>query len=274
MNYIALHIDCQTDFAEILIAELSVFPFDTFEERENGISAYMPEDQFDESSVADIKVRYQPHISRWEVESIEKKNWNEEWEKNYEPVIVNDKVVVRAVFHQSYPDYPYEIVINPKMSFGTGHHATTSLILKQQLEMDFTDKVVADFGTGTGVLAIMAHKLGAREIFVNDVDDWCIDNSRENFELNQVRNYEAQLGPVSQLQIDKSFDIIIANINKNVLLDEMHRYTELLKEDGWLVLSGFYEHDNEDIINYVEPLGPKFFSTETKNDWSVLVFKK
>ncbi|WP_373400530.1 50S ribosomal protein L11 methyltransferase [Algoriphagus halophilus] len=202
-----------------------------------------------------------------------KVNWNEEWEKNYDPIEVDDLVFVRASFHDPAPGFQYEIVINPKMSFGTGHHATTYQMLKHQAEIDHKGKRVLDVGSGTGILAIMAHLLEAQEIEAFDIDEWCVENGNENFDLNGLST-RMDIGTIREVNPQGKFDIILANINKNILLDEMEIYAELLDSKGFLLLSGFYTEDIEDLLDHAAPLGLSLYKKNSKDNWAALILQK
>src|SRR5690606_20374736 len=180
-------------------------------------------------------------------DKIEKQNWNEEWEKNYEPIIVDDKCLIRASFHNLDKKYPYEIIITPKMSFGTGHHQTTYLMIKSQLDIDHEGKRVLDAGCGTAILSIMASKRGAKEVEAFDIDEWSITNGNENCEVNSCTNIRLQQGTITEVEIHGEFDVVLANINKNVLLDEIKIYQQYLNKDGLLLLSGFFTTDIDDL---------------------------
>ena len=274
MSYVGVHFVCEAHLGELLIATLSIHSFDTFEETYHGFSAYCKELNFDLETIEAIVSQYLPMGSiSYSCEDIPRINWNEEWEKNYSPVIIDDQIIVRAIFHPTQPLFPYEIIINPKMSFGTGHHSTTSLVLKMQLSFNHKKKKVYDFGSGTGVLAIMSHKLGASAIVATDIDDWCIENARENFQLNNCPGILMQ-GPIKSLSLTEPADIILANINKNVLLAELPEYAKLLSPEGHLILSGFYEQDIIELKEAAKKLALEFLEEETKNQWAVVVFKK
>lgn len=243
MNFIELEVIANPEISEIILAELSQLPFDTFEETDSGIKAYTEEGSFDIAAVEEIINRYQALGDiQYSTKSIEKVNWNEEWEKNFSPIKVHDQIHVRATFHDRDDSFPYEIIIEPKMSFGTGHHDTTHQILQAQLEIDHKDKIVLDAGTGTGILAIMAKKLGASKVYANDIDQWCVDNSHENYSLNNCQDIVTELGTV-EIFDNLKVDVLLANINKNVLLSEMSMYSVLLNSGGIIVFSGFYEDD-------------------------------
>ncbi|MEQ9304061.1 MAG: 50S ribosomal protein L11 methyltransferase, partial [Marinoscillum sp.] len=229
MSFITLNIICDEEKRELLFAELSLFPFDAFEETEIGILASCEKDAWEPDEVKQVMDRYQVE---YQVEEVARINWNEEWEKNYDPVIVGDQCIVRATFHQPKPEYPYEIIITPKMSFGTGHHATTWQVLKYQLGIDHVDKRVIDVGCGTGALAIMAHKRGASDISAVDIDDWCIENSAENFSLNDCEHIKLLLGGIEVVPENEKFDLMLANINKNVLLEQLSEYKKRLSSQA------------------------------------------
>jgi ribosomal protein L11 methyltransferase len=273
MDYLEFKISCREEFREILIAELSEIGFDSFLETEEGIDVYAPSDSFDRESFEGVLSQYQDAASISVKEGkVAKVNWNEEWEKNYDPIAVGDLVYVRASFHPSQAGFQHEIVINPKMSFGTGHHATTYQMLKLQGEVDHQGKRVLDVGSGTGILAIMAHLLGAKEVQAFDIDDWCVDNGNENFALNGM-DIQMGLGTIRDVNPSGLFDIVLANINKNVLLDEIPIYAGLLKPDGFLFLSGFYTPDVDDLMEIASPLGLKLEKQSERNQWAALVLR-
>jgi len=274
MDYLEFKIKCLDEFREILIAELSEIGFDSFLETEEGIDAYTLKADFDREAFDEIISQYKEEgkLSVSEV-TMPKVNWNEEWEKNYDPIPVDDLVYVRASFHPSVPGFRHEIVINPKMSFGTGHHATTFQMLRNQGQIDHFGKRVLDVGSGTGILAIMADILGAKEVEAFDIDDWCVDNGNENFDLNNVKT-KMGLGTIREVDPQDTFDIILANINKNVLLDEMSIYADLLVVNGYLLLSGFYTEDVSDLMECATPLGMNLMSERSKDNWAALILQK
>lgn len=274
MSFKQINVQCHEDVAQILMAEMSVIGYDIFEENEEGFTTSIASEQFNKVDLQTVFDKYHQLFDfQWKSFDIEKVNWNEEWEKNYQPVQVGDQVYVRAIFHEPKPEFPFEIVIHPKMSFGTGHHDTTHLVLKQQLTIPHQDCKVYDFGSGTGILAIMAGLLGATSILGNDVDDWCIENAKENLSLNKI-NAEMLLGPVKSLNLTQQAEIILANINKNILMEEMEEYARLLKPNGHLVISGFYQADIPDLEKKGHDLGLLSKHHETKNKWSTVVFTK
>lgn len=274
MDYLEFKFKCLEDFREILIAELAEIGFDSFLETEDGFDAYIPEEGFDREAFQSVIEAYQDSAEIQLSEGkMPKVNWNEEWEKNYDPIAVGDLVYVRASFHPPQTGFRHEIVINPKMSFGTGHHATTFQMLKHQGELDHQGKRVLDVGSGTGILAIMAHLLGASEVQAFDIDDWCVDNGNENFDLNGMRT-RMGLGTIRQVNPQGPFDIVLANINKNVLLDEMEIYASKLKPEGFLLLSGFYAEDVEDLVSLGKKLGLNWIKTSTRENWAALILQK
>jgi ribosomal protein L11 methyltransferase len=274
MDYLEFKINCLEEFREILIAELAEIGFDSFLETETGIDAYAPEAEFDREAFDQLIGSYQEAAGITLTEGkMPKVNWNEEWEKNYDPIAVDDLVYVRASFHESQPGFKHEIVINPKMSFGTGHHATTFQMLRHQGELVHQGKRVLDVGSGTGILAIMAHLLGASQVEAFDIDDWCVDNGNENFDLNGLST-RMGLGTIRQVNPRGPFEIVLANINKNVLLDEMEIYGSLLVAKGYLLLSGFYTQDIDDLVNAAKPLGLDLIKSSEKDNWAALILQK
>jgi len=272
-DFILLTVTCPSELSDILIAELGELGFDSFQEEENGFLGAISSAQFDADFVSEVFKRYkvQGEIT-WDQAFVNKENWNKKWEENYEPVFVEDKIVVRASFHKIEKRYPYDIIINPKMSFGTGHHETTWLMLKQELALDMKSKLVLDAGCGTGVLSIMASKLGARKIVGFDIEEWAVENAIENLELNGVEGFIVN-GSIDRIA-EKEFDVILANINKNVLLEHLQEYADRLVENGSLLISGFYTEDIDDLIIAAEKANLKKIESSAKNNWALLVFKK
>lgn len=274
MDYLEFKIGCQEEFREILIAELADIGFDSFLETESGIDAYILESEFNRADFNQIIETYQDSAQLLVNEAkMPKVNWNEEWEKNYDPIAVDNLVYVRASFHKPKEGFLHEIVINPKMSFGTGHHATTYQMLRHQFEVDHKNKRVLDVGSGTGILAIMAHLLGAKEVEAFDIDEWSVENGNENFDLNGLGT-RMGMGTIRQIKPSGSFDLVLANINKNVLLDEMKIYSDLLVTGGYLLLSGFYTQDIEDLVREALPLGLYLINSSDRENWAALILKK
>ena len=270
MDFITISVKCPASLNDIIIAELFESDFDSFQELEDGFEGSCEAASFSEEALKKVLEKYGVSYS---LEEQEKINWNEEWEKNYDPILVDDKCLVRATFHQPDPSIEYDIVVNPKMSFGTGHHATTYLMLSHQMQLDHQDKKVLDVGCGTGILSIMAAKRGALEIVATDIDDWCIENSKENFSLNEVKNVRLLKGQIDVVQ-NGPFDIVIANINKNVLMDQIKTYSVLLNSNGHLLLSGFYQVDIPDLIKEGEKQGLLHEFQNAKEDWAMIVLTK
>jgi ribosomal protein L11 methyltransferase len=273
-KYIEVKFTCSEEFKEILIAELYALGFDSMMETETGLDAYVIIEDFDLPILEELTARYSEANISFVTSEFENKNWNAEWEKNYAPIIVEDKCLVRATFHENLGDYQYEIIITPKMSFGTGHHATTYLMIKHQMSINHQNKRVLDAGCGTAILAVMAEKLGAKEVLAYDIDEWSIENAPENVALNDSKNITVQGGTIRSIKIDGTFDIILANINKNVLLDELEDYSKFIVDNGYVILSGFYIEDNDDVIAKANEAGLYLESKSDKDNWSSLIFIK
>lgn len=275
MFYTRLQVVCDSQFADILMAEIAEAGFDTFMETEKGFEAYGEENLTNARLLADIQQKYQ-HVSPllFFQDRVARENWNEEWEKNVEPIIVEDQCLIRAAFHVIDRKYPYEIVITPKMSFGTGHHATTQLMIGQQLQLDHQGKRVMDAGCGTGVLSIMAHLRGATETVAFDIDEWSVINAQENVELNRAQSISVWQGKLGDRHYAQPFDIILANINKNVLLVDLPAYAQHLAAGGHLLLSGFYREDCTDLVEAARPVGFVPLRETTREGWASLLLQK
>jgi len=276
MNYIELKLSVDAEFSDIFMAELGELGYETFTEESYGLNAYITEDLFSEENLDSMIERYlgMTQIS-YSFKSLEKKNWNEEWEKSYEPISVFENgILVRASFHEPNPAYQYEIVINPKMSFGTGHHETTSMILGLQLkEINHADKKVLDVGCGTGILAIMASKLGASEVAAFDIEEWAAENSRENVALNHCENVVVRQGTIEDEPAEQ-YDVVLANINRNILMRDIPQYINFMKPNASLLaVSGFYEHDIADIEKVANEVGLVKIGGTSKNNWASVIFE-
>ncbi len=274
MDFIEVTLHVNADFADIMTAELGELGFDAFVDTEDGFSAYIEEEKYSEEALLVTIQRYAEIVQiTYTVQKIERQNWNEEWERNFEPLFIGNQVSVRASFHTRPEQAKYDIVINPKMSFGTGHHETTTLMIENQLTLDHQGKRVLDMGCGTGILAIMAGELGASEIVAVEIEDWTVENARENAALNNYSQIDVRLGGAETIAGEQPFDIILANINRNVLLDDMHTYTAVLKPECWLLLSGFYTEDLPVIQQKAEDLGLLYQSHRVKNNWVSALFR-
>ncbi|MFM6975224.1 MAG: 50S ribosomal protein L11 methyltransferase [Sphingobacteriaceae bacterium] len=260
---------------DILIAELAEIGFDTFEEVENGFKAFIPSTQFDEYALqAILKANEALFQFTYQNNHIPQKNWNEVWESNFEPIFIADKIYVRATFHPARPEFPYEIVIDPKMAFGTGHHQTTSLIMEMMLEEDFVGKKVLDMGCGTGILAILAEKMGATQLDAIDYDPLSYESTMENAAFNGAHHIRALCGSKEVIP-QETYDIILANINRNILLDQLDAYAAVLIPGGKLYLSGFYETPDWDILKEkAGSLGLTYQNHRVNKDWTAAKFIK
>lgn len=276
MQFIEVKINTTPELSEILIGELVEVGFDSFQETETGLDAYIEESVFSEPVLKEILLKYSEGQNiPYTVGLLENKNWNEEWEKNFQPVMIGEDCIVRASFHQPDKKYRYDIVINPKMSFGTGHHETTSMMIMHQLEIEHEGKAVMDAGSGTGILAILASRRGAQLVDAFDIEDWAFENLKENAILNGCSNILISQADITKADLRVTqYDIILANINRNVLLEEMPEYAKRLKTLGKLVLSGFYKEDIVLLETRAGEFGFKKTSQKEKNNWASLVFIK
>ncbi|WP_233884017.1 50S ribosomal protein L11 methyltransferase [Tenacibaculum piscium] len=258
---------------EILIAELGDVGFESFVENENGVTAYIQKNDWKETILDAIFILKSADFTiNFEQKEIEQTNWNAEWEKNFNQIQVDDLVSIRAPFHEN-PQLKYDIVIEPKMSFGTGHHETTHMMVQHLINLDVADKKVLDMGCGTGILAIFAEMKGANPIDAIDIDAWCYENSVENVTRNNCKNISVFEGD-SSLLTDKKYDVIIANINRNILLNDMKTYTNCLNKTGVLLLSGFYSEDIPIIDAEVSKYGLTLNKTIKRNNWVALQYQK
>ncbi|MBZ9632633.1 50S ribosomal protein L11 methyltransferase [Salegentibacter sp. LM13S] len=257
--------------SEILVAELGYLGFESFVEEEDGITAYIPAEEYEDDLLAGVHIlqseEFQITYSKGEIEQV---NWNEEWEKNFSPIMVDDICSVRAPFHPE-PDTEFDIVIEPKMSFGTGHHATTHMMIQHILKNDWNDKAVLDMGCGTGVLAILASMKGAKFVDAIDIDNWCYQNTLENVDRNECDNINVEEGGAELLQ-DRKYDMILANINRNILLRDLPIYKNCLNKDGNLFLSGFYEEDIPIIKEACKKLDLEYNNHVERSNWVAIKF--
>jgi len=256
---------------EILMAQLAEIGFESFVETDEGLSAYIQKENWDPHLLQDIQILNSDEFRiSYDFKEIEQVNWNETWESSFNPILVDDTVTVRAPFHKQ-ATTTYDLIIEPKMSFGTGHHETTHMMIQFLLRNDLENKTVLDMGCGTGVLAILAEKLGASAVDALDIDAWCYSNSLENVERNACDKITVKQGDVSLLQ-ERVYDVIIANINRNILLQDLHKYVESLNDNGMLFLSGFYTDDIPEIMAACEAQLLKFNEIIERGQWVALKF--
>jgi ribosomal protein L11 methyltransferase len=259
---------------EPIIAWLGESDFDMFEERSDGVNAYIQASHFNEHDLIEaLSAIPGAKNIRYDVSLIKDQNWNSKWESNFEPVMISDQVFIRAPFHESRKGFRFEIVIEPKMSFGTGHHATTVLMMELMLADDFKDKSVLDMGCGTGILSILAEKIGASNVIAVDIEEWAFENCRENTEKNGAAHIVVFKGDKNVVR-GKYFDIILANINRNILLDDMKDYSAMLNNTGVLYLSGILTDDKTVILKKADDCGMYLLSQAEKGNWLALTLKK
>jgi ribosomal protein L11 methyltransferase len=257
---------------EMLIAQLGYVGFESFVEQDNGVTAYIQKQEWNSKILEDVFLLHSNEFNiTFEHNEIAQTNWNEEWEKNFNPIQVDDLVSIRAPFHTN-PSLQFDIVIEPKMSFGTGHHETTHMMVQHLLALDLDTKKVLDMGCGTGILAIFAEMKGAKPIDAIDIDSWCYENSLENIQRNNCNHITVYEGDASVLK--EKYDVIIANINRNILLSDIKTYTDCLNENGVLLLSGFYKEDIAIIEDEVTKHGLTFETMIQNNNWVALKYVK
>lgn len=266
---------CNETVNDILSALTGDIGFESFIEYNNGIKGYVQEDIFNEEALKEVIVEFPIADAKivYEIEPAEDKNWNEEWEKNcFKPVVIENRCVIHSTSHQQVAKAEFDILINPRMAFGTGYHETTSLLISELLDSDLKGKSVLDMGCGTSILAILASLKGAAPITAIDIDSWCIENSRDNIRLNKVENITVELGDADLLKGREPFDVIIANINRNILLADMKQYISSMKIGSEIFMSGFYVQDIPLIQGEAENLGLQFIHYKEKNNWAVVKF--
>lgn len=274
MNYIELKfsVEPQTPFQDILIAELAEIGFESFDETEDGLLAYIQETSFDEKLFSTLSILNNDMVQiRFKTKHIPAQNWNAVWESNYDSVVIDDRCYIRAPFHPSNPEIEFEILIEPQMSFGTAHHETTANMISMLLNEDVKRKSVLDMGCGTGVLAILAQKKGAFPVYAIDNDEGAYRNLIDNVVKNDANTIHVLQGDARLLE-GKQFDFIFANINKNILLADMESYSKSLNKSGKLLMSGFYENDLSDIKAKAKQLGFAYLNHIVKNEWIAVRF--
>ena len=266
-DYVAvLFGNLKADDVDMVIAMLSHIDFDGFEETETMLKAYISKGEFKE---ANVKVIADEYALTYTIENIQPQNWNAVWESNFEPVVIDDFVAVRAHFHEASESVQHEIVITPKMSFGTGHHATTTMMIQQMRNLDFVGKTVLDFGTGTGILSILAEKLGSADVLAIDNDKWSIENSRENIERNFCKNIRIEQR--HDADVKRSFDVVLANINRNIIIENLFFLSTQLNEGGNLLLSGLLAEDEQIILSEIKNHQLKHINTLHRLQWISLL---
>ncbi|MDR2953763.1 MAG: 50S ribosomal protein L11 methyltransferase [Prevotella sp.] len=278
MNYIEVSFICIPNdeiVNSILSATISELGFESFVEYEQGTKAYIQDYLFNDSELKNVLDNFPIEADiTYTYKVIEDKNWNEEWEKNYfQPLIIDDRCIIQSTFHNVPATYEYNIFIDPKMAFGTGHHQTTELMMKQILKDDFNGKSLLDMGTGTAILAILASMRGADPIVAIDIDQWAYDNAMENLKLNNIKNIDVKIGGAELLE-DVNFDIILANINRNILLNDIPQYASVLNEGGYLYMSGFYVEDIPAITEACQNNGLSYIYHAEKDNWAAVKYKK
>ena len=276
MNYTKISFKLTPDSEEnreILVAVLSDLAFESFDETEDQVLGYIPGESFNFGEMDEITSTL-PFSVHSENEMVPDQNWNEVWEKNYfKPLLIGGRCLVRAPFHTEYEPAEFELVIEPKMAFGTGNHETTTLMAEQILNMDLTGKTVLDMGCGTGILGMLASLKGAKSITAIDIDKWSFESTVENALLNNISNLEAKLGDATLLGLE-TYEVIFANIHKNVIINDLPAYEKVLQPGGKLYLSGFYKHDMADVKEKAESLGLQETGFHEKNNWVVYSFRK
>ena len=266
---------CNETVNDVVSALAGEIGFESFVEWENGVQAYIQQSLFDEEALKSMVADFPLPDTKIEytIVEAEDKDWNEEWEKNFfQPIVIGDRCCIHSTFHKDTPQTEYEILINPQMAFGTGHHETTSSIISELLEADLQGKSVLDMGCGTSILAILASMRGAGPITAIDIDDWCVNNSRDNIALNGIDNITVERGDANLLKGRAPFDVIIANINRNILLADMAQYAACMHSGSELYMSGFYVQDIPVIQEKAESLGMEFIHHREKNNWAAVKF--
>jgi ribosomal protein L11 methyltransferase len=275
MNYVEVELTTTDSVVrDIVTAELAELGFESFTESDEGLKAYVQEEEFDAQRLETMLHALFPHNKpAYKVTVIEQQNWNEEWEKNYELVMIDDFCCLRASFHAKPDNVELDILIDPKMSFGTGHHPTTVSVIRLMRDLDFTDKTVFDYGCGTGVLSIVADKLGAKSITAIDIDEWSIENSEENFRKNGMEKFDLSARPLASFA-GTEYDIILANINKNIIIQNLGNLAKISKPGTPILFSGFFTHDLADIAEAAAPHGFTYIKHISNNEWAAALFTR
>ncbi|MBL0317629.1 MAG: 50S ribosomal protein L11 methyltransferase [Flavobacteriales bacterium] len=277
MNYIELDfiLEPLMPARDVLVAELAEVGFESFVETDDGVKAYIIEDTYQDDLLTDLMVFKMPELTISYVKStIEDQNWNAEWEKNFDPIDVEGKCLIRAPFHEISKTHAFEIIIEPKMSFGTGHHATTYLMVAEMMDMNLDGKTVLDMGCGTGVLAIMAEKMGAKQTDAIDIDEWAYENTLENVVRNGCSSIHTIKGGAESIPSDRKYDVVLANINRNILTRDMHSYVASMNDKSEILFSGFFVPDRNDIESVATELGLQFRNQKLRGEWTMLHFSR
>jgi len=270
MDYYKICITAPTPKQEIIIAILAELGYDGFEQEEFSLRTYRPEDNFDEATLKQLADQL---AFTYKLKKIPNQNWNALWEANFQPIQITNFCAVRADFHPHFPDVQHEITVNPKMAFGTGHHETTFMMMEQMEQLCFKNKKVLDFGCGTGILSILAEKLGASSTHALDNDPLSFENTKENMEVNKTSKINVQLGVLPDVQ-ENSFDIILANINRSVILNTLSQLFQKIKKGGMILLSGILKSDENMLVQKLKKIGFDILHTQHKGDWICLKVRK
>ena len=275
MNYIHCQFTLSESipWSEILITYLAEIEFESFEQTENRVEAYIQKPLFDENKVKEVLSTIQTELE-FSFTEIEDENWNAQWESSFSPIYIDKNCIIRAPFHEKEDGFKQEIIINPQMSFGTGHHQTTYLIMSEMFGIDFENKSVLDMGSGTGILAILAEKLGCKEAVAIDIDEWAYKNTIDNLELNDCKIIRVEEGGAELLiELDK-YDIVLANINRNILTNDMHKYIASMKPNATIYMSGFYTSDVDILTETANKNGLEYINQQELEGWAMVQFKK
>lgn len=275
MNYIHCHFTLSEPipWGEILITYLAEIEFESFEQIENRVEAYIQKPLFDEEKVKQVVSTIQTEVN-FQFNEIEDENWNAQWESSFSPIYIDKNCIIRAPFHAKEEGFKQEIIINPQMSFGTGHHQTTYLIMSEMFGIDFENKVVLDMGSGTGILAILAERLGCKEAVAIDIDEWAYKNTIDNLELNDCKKIRVQEGGAELLTELEKYDIVLANINRNILTNDMHKYVASMKTNATIYMSGFYTSDVDILTETANKNGLEYINQQEREGWAMVQFKK
>ncbi|MCQ2228780.1 MAG: 50S ribosomal protein L11 methyltransferase [Bacteroidales bacterium] len=261
--------------SDIVMAQMGELGFDSFEETEGGFIGYAQISNYTEGTLATLSTYVEGVSMTIEEDIIEDQDWNKEWEENYfKPIVIGGKCRIRSPFHEADPSMQYEIIINPQMSFGTGYHETTTMMMEYLMEKDITGKSVLDMGCGTGILGIMAIMRGAQAVDCVDIDEWCYNNTLENISLNSLNGITTILGGAEVLGKEPKYDLVVANINRNILTRDMHLYAQTLKPGAQMMLSGFYSEDADIVLKEAQRFGLSLVEKKVMNNWNGLFLQK